>query len=269
MEEIILLVKYMIIGLVQGFTEPIPVSSSGHVMIASEILGMGEQGFTFAILTNTASLFAILFIYRKDIQRLLVGFFKYIATKDKRYAADFRFCIYIIIGSIPAGVLGILLSDVIAESVSMTTIAIMLFVTGIALWLIRNMKGKKDDTKMTKTDAIIIGFGQAVALTPGISRSGATIITAVARGLKQETAMRFSFMLYIPVSLGGIVLGVSDFLNESDKASLALPYTVTFISTLIMTYFAMRWFMGIMKHGKLHYFTYYCFLVGVLLLIFF
>lgn len=267
--DIILLLKYIVIGLVQGFTEPIPVSSSGHVMIVSEILGMGEQGFTFAILTNTASLVAVVIIYRADILRLITHSLKYVITKKKRYKADFRFALFIVIGSIPAGVLGVLLSDVIAENVSMTTIAIMLFVTGIALWLIRNMRGTKQDKDLTVKDAILVGLGQAVALTPGISRSGATIISAIAVGMKQETALRFSFMLYIPVSLGGVVLGITDFLDEPNKAALAIPYTATFIVTLCMTYFAMRWFMGIMKSGKLSYFTYYCFLVGILLLIFY
>lgn len=269
MEDFILLIKHFIIGIVQGVTEPIPVSSSGHVMIASEILGLGEQGFTFAILTNTASLLAVLFIYREDIIRLIVNSLRYIQTRNSRYAADFRFVLLIIIGSIPAGVLGILLSDVIAENVSMTTIAIMLFVTGTAIWLIRNMRGKKSDADITVKDAFLVGLGQAVALTPGISRSGATIISAIAVGMKQETALRYSFMLYIPVSLGSVVLGISDFVNEPNKAELALPYAVTFIATVFMTYFAMKWFMGIMKHGKLIYFTYYCFIVGALLLIFY
>jgi undecaprenyl-diphosphatase len=141
--EIIYIIKMIIIGLVQGFTEPIPVSSSGHVMIASEILGLGEQGFTFAILTNTASLLAILYIYRQDIVRLISNSIYYLKTKNPRYNSDFRFVCFIVIGTIPAGVLGILLNDYIAENVSMVTIAVMLFITGIALWLIRNMKGIK------------------------------------------------------------------------------------------------------------------------------
>ncbi|MEH7380934.1 undecaprenyl-diphosphate phosphatase [Bacillus sp. JJ1533] len=267
--QFIEIVKMIIIGLVQGFTEPIPVSSSGHVMIASEILGLGEQGFTFAILTNTASLLAIVYIYRQDIARLIMNSIYYLKTREQRYKSDFLFAFYIVIGTIPAGVLGILLSDYIAENVSMTTIAIMLFVTGIALWLIRNMKGYKDDRDLTIKDAFIVGLGQAVALTPGISRSGATIISAIAVGMKQDTALRFSFMLYIPVSLGGVILGFSDFINEPNKADLAVPYLAAFIATLFMTYFAMRWFMGIMKNGKLVYFTYYCFIVGALLLVFF
>lgn len=267
--DIFFILKMIVIGLVQGFTEPIPVSSSGHVMIASEILGLGEQGFTFAILTNTASLLAVLWIYREDIIRLLKNSIRYLQTKDPSYKSDFRFVLFIIIGTIPAGALGVILSDFIADSVSMTTIAIMLFVTGIALFLIRNMKGRKGEGDMTLKDAILVGLGQAVALTPGISRSGATIISAIACGIKQETALRFAFMLYIPVSLGGVVLGFSDFMNEPNKGELAIPYIAAFIATLFMTYFAMKWFMGIMKKGKLIYFTYYCFLVGTLLLIFF
>lgn len=267
--DIIYIVKMIIIGLVQGFTEPIPVSSSGHVMIASQILGLGEQGFTFAILTNTASLFAILFIYRHDILRLVTNSVHYLRTKENQYKSDFFFVLFIIVGTIPAAVLGVLLNDYIAENVSMATIAIMLFVTGIALWLIRNMKGTKGEKDMTFKDAILVGLGQAVALTPGISRSGATIISAIAVGMKQDTALRFSFMLYIPVSLGGVVLGFTDFLNEPNKADLAIPYVAAFLATLVMTYVAMKWFMGIMKSGKLSYFTYYCFIVGALLLIFF
>ena len=267
--DIILIIKMIVIGLVQGFTEPIPVSSSGHVMIASEILGLGEQGFTFAILTNTASLFAILYVYRKDIARLAGNSILYLKTRNSRYKSDFRFVCFIVIGTIPAGVLGVLLSDYLAESVSMTMIAMMLFITGIALWLIRNLKGHKGESDITTKDAFVVGLGQAVALLPGISRSGATIISAVAVGMKQDTALRFSFMLYIPVSLGGVILGFSDFLNEPNKADLAIPYVAAFIATLFMTYFAMKWFMGIMKNGKLVYFTYYCFIVGTLLLIFF
>lgn len=267
--DIILVIKMIIIGFVQGFTEPIPVSSSGHVMIASELLGLGEQGFTFAILTNTASLIAILYIYRQDIVRLASNSIQFIKTKNRRYRSDFRFVCFIVIGTIPAGVLGILLNDYIAENVSMTSIAIMLFMTGIALWFIRNLKGTKNERDISIKDAFLVGLGQAVALTPGISRSGATIISAIAVGMKQETALRFSFMLYIPVSLGGVILGFSDFVNEPNKTDLAIPYLAAFIATLLMTYFALKWFMGIMKKGKLIYFTYYCFIVGFLLLIFF
>lgn len=267
--DILSLVKMIIIGFVQGFTEPIPVSSSGHVMIFSEILGVGEQGFTFAILTNAASLFAIVFIYRKDILRLFTHSLLFLKTKEEAYKNDFRFSLLLIIATIPTGVIGYLLNDYVSDNVSMTTIAIMLFITGIALWLIRNLKGHKEDKDVTKKEAILVGLGQTLSILPGLSRSGTTVISSIAVGMKQETALRFSFLLYIPVSVGTTILGISDFLDEPNKMDLAIPYTLTFITTMIVTYFAVKWFMGIMKSGKLHYFSYYCFVSATLLLIIF
>ncbi|GAE07374.1 undecaprenyl-diphosphatase [Paenibacillus sp. JCM 10914] len=105
-------------------------------------------------------------------------------------------------------------------------------------------------------------------MIPGISRSGSTVITSIALGMKQDTALRFSFMLYIPISLGGMVLGVSDIASDPHISTLLMPYIIAFITTMICTYFAMRWFMNIMARGNLKYFAYYCFVVGILLLVF-
>ncbi|MCT2536834.1 undecaprenyl-diphosphate phosphatase [Aquibacillus koreensis] len=267
--ELLIILKYLILGLVQGFTEPIPVSSSGHVIIGQRLLGLEQKGLLFEILTNTASLIAICFIYRQDLIRLMVNTIQYIRTQKKEYKSDFIFVIYIIIGTIPAAVLGLLYNEIIAEYLtSLNTIAITLLITGAALWLIRNFQGVKRDGDLSFKDALIVGLAQAAALIPGISRSGATVITSIAVGMKQDTALRFSFMLYIPVSLGGMVLGISDLINGPGIGSLAIPYLVAFIATLFMTYFAMKWFMGIMAKGNLKYFAYYCFIVGILLLIF-
>lgn len=268
-EEFLITLKYFILGLIQGFTEPIPVSSSGHLIIGQRLLGIEQQGLTFEILTNTASLTAISFIYRQDLKRLMVNTIQFIRTKEKEYKSDFMFAVYIVIGTIPAAVLGLLFSDIIAEYfTSLYTIAITLLITGVALWLIRNFQGVKRDGDLSIKDALIVGLAQAIALVPGISRSGSTVIASIAVGMKQDTALRFSFMLYIPVSVGGMVLGVSDMINRPDIGSLAVPYLVAFIGTLLMTYFAMKWFMGIMAKGNLKYFAYYCFIVGTLLLLF-
>lgn len=266
--DIVSALKMIIIGVVQGITEPIPVSSSGHVIIFSELLGVGEQGFTFAILTNTASLFAVLIIYRKDIINLISGFLGYTLKKNKEKKSEFNFSIFIIIASIPAGVLGLLLSDRVSDSVSVNVIAITLIITGIALILIKNLNGKKEDKDIKLKDSIIVGLGQAIALIPGISRSGSTVITAIACGLNRKTALKFSFMLYIPVSFGGLILGLSDFINNKPSSDMYLPYILCFVVTFITTYFSMKMFMGIMDKGKIHYFSYYCFLVSILILTF-
>lgn len=269
MEQWILWLKYLILGMVQGFTEPIPVSSSGHVIITQNLLGMEHKGLTFEILTNTASLLAIALIFRKDIARLCINGLRYIQTREQACRSDFMFILYLIIGTIPAAIIGLLFKDQIEMFFSSVyTVAIELLVTGAALWLIRNLRGRKLDGDLTVKDALLVGLAQVAALIPGISRSGATVIASMATGMKQATALRFSFMLYIPVSLGGLVMGISDIAQDTERAALAIPYLIAFISAFVMTYVAMRWFMNIMAKGNLKYFAYYCFAAGLLLLIF-
>lgn len=269
MEDFIMWLKYLLLGIVQGVTEPIPVSSSGHLIVAQRLMGMEQNGLSFEMLTNTASLIAIAFIYRKDLQRLIVNGLSYLRTRKPEYRSDFMFILYIIVGTIPAVIIGLLFKDQIEKIfASVHTVGIALLFTGVALWLIRNLRGRKLDNDLSFKDALIVGLAQAVALIPGISRSGSTVITSIAVGMKQETALRFSFMLYIPISLGGMVLGVSDITSDPDFSSLLIPYLIAFIATLICTYVAMKWLMNIMARGNLKYFAYYCFVVGILLLVF-
>lgn len=269
MEDFILWLKYLLLGIVQGVTEPIPVSSSGHLIVAQRLMGMEQNGLSFEILTNTASLIAIVFIFRKDLQRLIVNGLSYVRTRRPEFKSDFMFILYIIVGTIPAVIIGLLFKDQIEEIfASVRTVGVALLFTGVALWLIRNLRGRKLDNDLSFKDALIVGLAQAVALIPGISRSGSTVITSIAVGMKQETALRFSFILYIPISLGGMVLGVSDIASDPDFAPLFIPYLIAFIATLVCTYFAMKWLMNIMARGNLKYFAYYCFVVGILLLVF-
>lgn len=269
MEEIILALKYLFLGIVQGFTEPIPVSSSGHLVLIQHYLGIEVSGMSFELLVNSASLIAVLLIYREDIWRLAHNGILYVTKKEESYKSDFRFIIYLIVATIPAAIIGLLFEDYIAEKLKgVVTIAIALLITGAALWSIRNLKGRKNDNDLSLKDAFLIGLSQAVALIPGISRSGATIVTAMALGTKQETALRFSFLLFIPVSLGGMILSFTDILNDPQLSTLALPYTLAFFGSLIMSYFSLRWFMNIMAKGNLIYFSIYCFIVGGFVLLF-
>lgn len=266
-ESLYLLLKYLFLGVLQGFTEPIPISSSGHLKLAQYFMGLEIEGLTFELLVNTASLFAVLLIYRLDIMRLANGSIRFLRTREPEDKKDFYFVLYLVIGTIPAGVIGVLFGDYISEHLSsVKTIAITLLVTGIALWMIRNLRGRKQDGDLRVKDAIIVGFAQAVALIPGISRSGATIVASMARGMKQETALRYSFLLYIPVSVGGMILSFKDIFQDPNLGTLAIPYTVAFISSFIASYFSLKWFMHVMAKGNLKYFAYYCFIVGILVL---
>lgn len=269
--NVIELLKYLFLGLIQGITEPIPVSSSGHLVLFEHFFGMEISGLSFEVLVNFASLLAVLFIYRSDLIQLTKNSVSYVVVSEKTQSMkkDFYFVLYLIIGTVPAGIIGVLFQDQIAAVFKgVRVIGITLIITGIALWLIRNLKGSKSDGELTLKDSIIIGLSQAVALIPGISRSGATIVSAMALGTKRDTALKFSFFLYIPVSLGGMILSISDLVHDPRIGELFLPYTLAFIASLIASYFSLKWFINIMKKGKLGYFSIYCFIVGIAVVIF-
>src|SRR5690606_39284536 len=212
------ILKFLFLGFLQGFTEPIPVSSSGHLMIAQHFLGItveGHKQLAFAVLVNFASLLAVLVIYRKDLQRLATRTLRYLQRRDPADEAEARFVLYIVLGTIPAAVIGLLFNDLIESRLTgISVIGITLIITGIALWVIRNLRGRKMDGDLRLPDILIVGFAQALALIPGISRSGATSVAGMLRGMNQETALRFSFMLYITVTLGGMILEVDDILQQ-------------------------------------------------------
>lgn len=270
MEQLWLTIKFLLLGLFQGLTEPIPISSSGHLLIAQYFLDVEIEGSvsTFALLVNTASLIAVLIIYREDIQRLVVNGLRFFKVKDEETTRDFMFIVYLVVATIPAAIIGVLFQDNIDDHLStVLTVGITLVITGVALWLIRDIHGKRKDGSLTMKDAVIIGVAQSVALIPGISRSGATIVAAIARGINQETALRFSFLLFIPISLGGAVLSISDILNDDNLATLAVPYIMAFAGSLVASYFSLKWFMNIMAKGQLKYFAIYCFIVGPLVVV--
>lgn len=269
MNDIFTLLKYAFLGLVQGITEPIPVSSSAHVIIVQHLFGLEIEGLGFEVLVNFASLLAILLIYKKDLIELIKHAWLYITKKEEQFKKDFHFILYLIIATIPAGLIGFLFNDLISEVFKgMLTIAISLMVTGIALWLIRNLRGRKNEAGLRLKDAIIIGFAQVIALIPGISRSGSTIVAGMGLGLKQSTALKFSFFLYIPISIGSMILEGSNLILDPEIGTLALPYLLAFICSLVTSYFSMKWFMGIMERGQLKYFSWYCFLLSAFILLF-
>lgn len=270
MEQLWLTIKFLLLGLFQGLTEPIPISSSGHLLIAQYFLDVEIEGSnsTFALLVNSASLLAVLIIYRDDIKRLVINGLKFFKEKTPETRRDFMFVVYLVVATIPAGIIGVLFQDTIDSYLStIVTVGVTLVITGLALWLIRNMRGQRKDGNMTMKDAIIIGGAQAVALIPGISRSGATIVAAMARGINQETALRFSFLLFIPISLGGAVLSITDIVNDDNLATMAVPYIMAFVGSLVASYFSLKWFMNIMAKGQLKYFAIYCFIVGPLVVL--
>src|SRR5699024_5941943 len=162
-------------------------------IIVRELFGIKARRLSFEIFVNFASLLAVLLIYRHDLYRLIKNGILFITKKHEQAKREFQFILYVVIGTIPVGVDGLLFGAVIGEALSNTKIVgFTLLITAVAIWMIRNLRGRKKDGDLTSKDAVIVGLAQAVAVTPGISRSGASIVASMLVGMKQETALRFS-----------------------------------------------------------------------------
>lgn len=263
------LIMYMILGLIQGFTEPIPVSSSGHLVIFNALLNVEElNDLNFEIFVNFGSFIAICFFYRKEIIDIIKDFFMYIKTKDKKYEINYKYAWLIAIGTIPAGIVGILAKDIIESIASVKIVGVSLLITAIMLFMVKDIKGKKEKKDMTFKDALVVGLFQVIALFPGISRSGSTLVGGMSRNLERETAFKYSFMLYLPISVATMLLGILDVIENPISNTLILPYILGMITAGILTYFSIRWFKDIMQKGKLKYFVYYCLVMGIITILF-
>lgn len=269
---------YSFLGLIQGLTEPIPVSSSGHLVIFQSLfkkigVDIPTHDIAFDVIVNTGSLIAIMYYYRKDIIRILSDFFGYIAskTKDNSKLPGFRFGLMVIIATIPAALGGFFFNKFIESTFNnVKLVGCTLLITASLLMYIHRFgyKGKKTTKNINIFDAIKVGIAQLFALIPGISRSGATITAGMASGLEQKSARDFSFFMFMPVSVGAIILELKDFFGSANFATLWLPYLIAFFVSIFATYFALLLLFKIMKERKLNYFATYCLIVGVITILF-
>ena len=273
------IIIYALLGFIQGFSEPIPISSSGHLVIFQSIfektglIVTQMNDVTFEVIVNTGSLLAIMFYYREDLIRLITSFFTYIFKPAKRNEkiADFRYCILLIIATIPAAIGGVLFNDKIEAAFSNPKlVGGCLLVTAAFLFYIHKFgyNNKRTAKNMNIYDALRMGFFQLLALLPGISRSGSTLTGGMIGGLKQQAARDFSFFMFMPVSFGAIILKLSDFIHSPLLATLWLPYLISFIVSAITTYYALKLLFKILNMNKLNYFSIYCLIVGVLAIVF-
>ena len=224
---------YIILGIIQGFTEPIPVSSSGHIFLFKNIFNTEAfNDLNFEIVANFGSFLAILFIFRKDVIDLLQVFFSYLFNKKTREKnkQKFKYCLYIIVSTIPIGIAGVLLKDIIEEKLqNIMFLGVAFLFTALMLLLVKNKNGKKEDYDITLKDAIFIGIFQIVALFPGISRSGTTLVLCLLVGMSRSTALKYTFILYFPISVGTMLLGVKDIIDAGNLNTVAMPYLLGMI----------------------------------------
>jgi len=252
-------------GILQGLTEFLPVSSSGHLNIVHGIFGKGEPlPLIFTVILHLFSLMAVILVFRKTLFNVIIGFFK--ALKDRKSNDNFKLAMLIVVATIPTAIIGLLFEDFIETHLTNPLlISIILFFNGILLFVSKYFKQK--DRDITYIDAIIIGIIQGLAITPGISRSGSTISTAILLGVGREKAGTFSFLLSIPAILGAVVLKYKAFLTL--ESSMLITYLTGGIFAFIVGYFSLVFLLKLIKKGKFYIFAYYCWIVSTAAIIYF
>ena len=266
------LIKYIFLGILQGITEPIPISSSGHIYIFKAMFNTKMfNDLVLEIFLNFASFLAILYIFRDDVKEIIYGTKDYLKTRSKKSKKHFEYLKVIIIGTIPVAVVGLFVKDYLEELLSKNVfiVGIGFLITGLALLLVMNSNGKKTDKDITYKDALLVGLFQTVSLLPGISRSGLTLVGSLLIGLDKKSSLKYSFMLYFPVSIASMLVGLADFTLAGRGAIFILYYLIAMIASFIFTLISYNWLTRIVEREKLWRFSLYLFAVALFSLMLF
>ncbi len=261
-------------GLLQGFTEYLPVSSSGHLAIASELFGVdGESNMVFTIAVHVATVLSTIVILGGEIWKILKGTFSRQSTPSvnlgkglNRLNGDQRYLLNIVVSMIPIGIVGVFFKKDVEKifGSGLTVVGICLLVTA-ALLTFSYFARPRQKESISLLDAFIIGLSQAVAVLPGLSRSGTTIATGLMLGNKKSSMAQFSFLMVIPPILGEALLDVLKIVKGEEMGGGIgmLPLAIGFVAAFVSGCVACKWMIGIVKKGKLIYFAYYCALAGL------
>lgn len=249
----------LLLGIIQGLTEFLPVSSSGHLELGKAILGdtsMPDESLLFTVVLHFATALSTLVVFKKDVWEIVEGLFRF------KWNEATRFSLKIVISMIPAALIGFLFEDELESFFggNVSFVGYMLLLTALLLWLAD--RARHTGKKVKYRDALIIGVSQAIAMLPGISRSGATISTSVLLGNDKSKAARFSFLMVVPLIFGKIAKDIlsGDLSGQTTKLTeLGVGFIAAFISGII----ACRWMIKLVRHSKLSYFAIYCLVVGL------
>ena len=264
------IIQGIIIGIVQGLTEFLPVSSSAHLVFIQNILGV-ESSLAFDTFLHLGSLLAVLWFFRGDIYRMLKSWWLSLGDiLQHRFKEGLqedpykRLAWYVILATVPVAIVGVLFEDAVDSlfAGALYVPAFFLFVTGTILYLSQRMgPGEINFNTIGKKEALFMGLGQACAILPGLSRSGTTIAAGLTIGLDKEFAAKFSFILSIPAIFGAFILQLKDIGTSLDANFL--PVILGFIAAFIAGYAAIRWMIELIQKKNLDIFSYYCWIVGI------
>lgn len=260
-------IQALILGLVQGLTEYLPVSSSGHLTILSTFFGMdGADNLTFTVAVHVATVLSTLVILWREIDWILKGLFKFQMNAETKYALN------ILVSMIPVGIVGLFFKDKVEEAFGsgLLIVGVMLLVTAVLLTFSYYAKPRQKE-HISLWDAFVIGVAQACAVLPGLSRSGSTIATGLMLGDKKDKLAQFSFLMVIPPILGEALLDILKAVKGEEVVSDAIgtiPLCVGFLAAFLSGCFACKLMINLVKKGKLIYFGYYCAVVGLAILVY-
>ena len=265
------IIQGIIIGIVQGLTEFLPVSSSAHLVFIQKILGV-QSSLAFDTFLHLGTLIAVMWFFRYDIYKMILSWMSSIRDilrgrfREGFYSDSYkRLTWYVILATIPVGIVGVLFEDSVDSlfAGALYVPAFFLFVTGTILYLSQRMtSGEINYNTITKKEALFMGLGQACAILPGLSRSGTTIAAGLTIGLNKEFAAKFSFILSIPAILGAFLLQSKDIGSAMDANFL--PVFLGFIASIIAGYMAIKWMLDLIQNKSLDIFAYYCWVIGIL-----
>lgn len=269
-------IEAFILGLIQGISEFLPISSSGHLSIAGALMGMNPEAdnlLSFNILLHVATLVAVFIVYKNDIWEMVKAFFamtgdlftgKGLRLKEFTYR---RLIVMLIAATLPAVVAALLLGDIIANP-ALWQIGVFLIITAVLLYLSEKLAGGDIELEnMSVKRAFCVGCFQGLGTLPGISRSGSTIVGGLFCKLNKATAVRFSFLMSIPAILGALVLDIKDMLTMESQTLSFMPVAVGMITAAISGYFSIKFLLRLVEKSKLSYFSYYCIVAGIFAII--
>ena len=253
-------IEAIILGIIQGLTEFLPVSSSGHLELAKAIFGdqsLPQESLTFTVILHFATAISTMVVFRAEILTIIKGLLQF------KWNEEFIFSLKIIISMIPAVIIGLLFEKELEAFFGgqILMVGFMLLITGLLLLFAD--RAKNTTKSVSYKNALIIGISQAIAMLPGISRSGATISTSVLLGVDRTKAARFSFLMVIPLILGKVAKDILGGQINFESANIG-AYSSGFIAAFLAGLFACNWMISLVKNSKLYYFAIYCFIIGTI-----
>lgn len=260
-EEII---KYILLGIIQGIAEILPISSSGHLVIFESLFGLDGENPALEVFLHVASLIAVIVFLRKQLKRIIVGTYKYVFKKDEDYKYAFYYFIYLLISTAVTGGIGLIFDQYMDSLMKPLIVGFLLLVNGAILLVTSKVETKKDITELKWQDAVIIGLAQGIGVLPGISRSGITISGGVMQRYRKDDMAEYAFILFIPVTVGALILSIDDLVLVNPTEWIG--YLLGFAFSLVFTFISLNLFLKVIRKKKLDVFAYYCFIVGLIVI---